>query len=280
MRQKHWFHRRGLTPEWFYNLMVRFGAGRQRVGRFQGRQKNWIDRLGESAFLSRRHVDWSRTKAYALGNFGQIFVNLKGRQPNGCVAPEDYRGYVADLKGRLGELRHPETGGPLVERVLEREELYEGPMAWMAPDLTVILGDWRYRTIGLHDFTTHRTISKAFGPTGDHRMDGIFVGCGSGFRNAGRIEGARLEDVTPTILALLGAPIPDDADGRALTEALEPEVAAGIAREGTADADADAAGAGNDDSGGAAVWSGDGSGSGSDADEESVRRRLADLGYL
>ena len=48
----------------------------------------------------------------------------------------------------------------------------------IAPDLTVVLTDWRYRTIGLHDFTTHRVISPAFGPTGDHRMEGILVASG------------------------------------------------------------------------------------------------------
>ena len=44
---------------------------------------------------------------------------------------------------------------PLVDRVYEREDLYEGPHAHLAPDLTVVLRDWRYRTIGLHDFTLY-----------------------------------------------------------------------------------------------------------------------------
>ena len=78
------------------------------------------------------------------------------------------------------EIVHPETGQPLVERVYEGEELYHGPHAHLAPDLTVVLTDWRYRTIGLHDFTTHKVISPAFGPTGDHRMEGILVATGPG----------------------------------------------------------------------------------------------------
>ena len=76
-------------------------------------------------FLSRRHIDWSRTRAYAQGNFGQIFLNLKGRQPHGCVAPADARPLLDDLKAGLLAIPHPETGQPLVEHVYEREELYQ-----------------------------------------------------------------------------------------------------------------------------------------------------------
>ena len=63
------------------------GLGNHRVSRFRGKQDSLMDRLGESIFLSRRHIDWSRTRAYAQGNFGQIFLNLKGRQPNGASPP-------------------------------------------------------------------------------------------------------------------------------------------------------------------------------------------------
>src|SRR4029077_8303265 len=115
----------------------------------------------------------------------QIFLNLKGRQPSGCVAHEDARPLLKDLKAALRTIPHPETGEPLVEHVYERDELYEGPHAALAPDLTVVLTDWRYRTIGLHDFTTNRVISPAFGPTGDHRMDGILVAARAAVRHRG-----------------------------------------------------------------------------------------------
>ena len=65
VKQKKWFYDRGVTPEWFYNLMVRLGLAEQRVGRFRGKQTGGIERLAESAFLSKRHVDWSKTKAYS-----------------------------------------------------------------------------------------------------------------------------------------------------------------------------------------------------------------------
>jgi predicted AlkP superfamily phosphohydrolase/phosphomutase len=218
VQQKHWFHRRGVSPAWLYGVMKNLGLGSYRVSRFRGKQKGLLDRIGESLFLSRRHIDWSRTRAYAQGNFGQIFLNLKGRQPNGCVAPEDVRFLLDDLKAALRGIPHPETGKPLVAHVYERDELYHGPHAALAPDLTVVLDDWRYRTIGLHDFATHRVISPAFGPTGDHRMEGILIASGPSIRSGDQLLGARLLDIAPTVLHLLGAPVSSDMDGRVLTE--------------------------------------------------------------
>jgi predicted AlkP superfamily phosphohydrolase/phosphomutase len=267
VRQKKWCYERGITPEWFYHQMARFGFASQRVGRFQGKQTGLLERVAESVFLSRRHIDWSRTRAYAQGNFGQIFLNLKGRQPQGCVAPEDARPLLEDLKAGLHALTHPETGEPLVERVYERDEIYHGPQAHLGPDLTVVLGDWRYRTIGLHDFTTHNLISPAFGPTGDHRMEGIFVAAGPGVNHGPLPDGANLLDIAPTVLHLLGVPVPSDMDGRVLSEVLDPALAP-ASTEPVAIADSaqrDPAPVGT---------------SYNDEDDAAIQQRLADLGYL
>jgi predicted AlkP superfamily phosphohydrolase/phosphomutase len=264
VRQKHWFWKRGVTPEWFYGLMAKFGGARNRVGRFRGKQMTWMDKAADAAFLSRRHVDWSRTKAYAQGNFGQIFLNVKGRQPQGCVEPEDIRPLLDEIKSRLHEIPHPETGEPLVEHVYEREELYDGPHAHLAPDLTVVLGDWRYRTIGLYDFTTHQVISPAFGPTGDHRMEGILIAAGAAFQGGATVpEGANLMDIAPTVLRLLGVPVPSDLDGRVLTEILDPAVVSPPAGEAAAVATP------------ASVEIGY-----SEEEDAAIQQRLADLGYL
>ena len=272
VKQKHWFYRRGVTPEWIYGVMSRLGLGSHRVSRFRGKQEGLMDRLGESLFLSRRHTDWSRTQAYAQGNFGQIFLNVRGRQPHGCVAPEDVRSLLDELKAGLLAIPHPENGGPLVEHVYERDELYHGPHAGLSPDLTVVLTDWRYRTIGLHDFTTNKVITPAFGPTGDHRPDGILIATGPAFHSGAELHEAALLDVAPTVLQLLGVPVPDDMDGRVLTELLEPmpfrsphapvlePAFAGAQANGGPDLPLDS--------------------SYSDDDDAAIQQRLADLGYL
>jgi predicted AlkP superfamily phosphohydrolase/phosphomutase len=263
VKQKKWCYDRGVTPAALYKLMVRLGLARQRVGRFSGKQTSGIERFAESAFLSRRHIDWSRTKAYSQGNFGQIFVNVKGRQPQGCVDPEDVPGYLAELKAALRAIPNPETGEPLVEAIYERDELYHGPHAHLAPDLTVVPKDWRFRTIGLHDFTTNTVIGPAFGPTGDHRTTGVLIAHGHAFRAGAAPEGATLFDIAPTVLHLLGVPVPEDMDGRVLTEILDPSVVPMVVEREASANGAEPVGVG---------YSGE--------DEAAIQKRLVDLGYL
>ena len=221
VKQKHWFYRKGITPGWIYQWMSKLGLANHRVSRFRGKQNSLVDRMGESLFLSRRHVEWSRTRAYAQGNFGQIFLNVKGRQPAGCVAPADAPFLIKQMKAELMSIQHPETGKPLVEHIYERDELYRGPHMSLAPDLTVVLTDWRYRTIGLHDFTTNRVITPVFGPTGDHRPEGILIASGPLIRHINAPCQANLLDIAPTILHLLGIDASNDMDGRTLRELLD-----------------------------------------------------------
>jgi predicted AlkP superfamily phosphohydrolase/phosphomutase len=268
VKQKHFFYKLGMTPQSVYNQMVKLGLARQRVSRFRGKQTSWVERVGESAFLSRRHIDWSRTKAYSQGNFGQIFLNLKGRQPLGCVPPEDARPLLDDLKAGLLAIPHPETGEPLVERVYEAEELYHGPQAHLAPDLTVVLRDWRYRTIGLPAFTTNQLISPAFGPTGDHRMDGVLIATGPAFHPGATLPGdADLLDIAPTVLHLLGVPVPADMDGRILAEILDPA----LVPTAPATESEDAAPPPPDEAVPVAY---------TEEEDAAIQQRLADLGYL
>jgi predicted AlkP superfamily phosphohydrolase/phosphomutase len=287
VKQKHWCYRRGMTPECIYNVMSRLGLGGHRVSRFRGKQSSALDRLGESLFLSRRHIDWSLTRAYAQGNFGQIYINMKGRQAEGCVDPADVPALRRDLKDGLLEITHPETGKPLVEHVFEGEELYHGPQAQRAPDLTVVLGDWRYRTIGLHDFTTHKVISPAFGPTGDHRMAGILIASGPSFKPGSAPHDANLLDIAPTVLHLLGVPVPSDMDGRVLTEVLDPSTgpsasAMTISPSSLVLQSSLASVAGRiRNSGAGSELSGVSVSSGySDSEDDAIQQRLADLGYL
>lgn len=274
VKQKYWCYRQGITPEWIYGLMSRLGLGSHRVSRFRGKQESAIDRLGESIFLSRRHIDWSKTRAYAQGNFGQIFLNVQGRQPQGCVRSEDAGPLLEDLKADLMEIPHPVTGEPLVEHVYSRDELYHGPHAGLSPDLTVVLTDWRYRTIGLHDFTTNKVITPSFGPTGDHRLEGILIAAGPAFLDQARPRDASLLDVAPTVLHLLGVPVPDDMDGRVLVEILDPAHVQSVAepelsREPVLAALLTEAVA--------PVSIGE---TYSDEDNAAIQQRLADLGYL
>ena len=87
---------------------------------------------------------------------------------------------------------------------------------------------------------------------------------GPDFRSDGRIEEARIEDVAPTVLHLLGCAIPDDMDGRVLIEALREPHASRPVRL--------AASVSKDDSEAAAVYT--------EKEAAEVEERLRALGYL
>jgi hypothetical protein len=59
--------------------------------------------------------------------------------------------------------------------------------------------------------------------SGNHRLNGIVVMHGPGIRSGGMISDARLRDVTPSVLYLLGLPARADMEGRVITEAMTPE---------------------------------------------------------
>jgi arylsulfatase A-like enzyme len=58
---------------------------------------------------------------------------------------------------------------------------------------------------------------------GTHRKSGVFIAKGKSLNRGIRVSGARLIDLAPTLLYLMGQKVPDDIDGRVLTEILDPE---------------------------------------------------------
>jgi predicted AlkP superfamily phosphohydrolase/phosphomutase len=81
------------------------------------------------------HVDWSRTRAYAMG-LGNIYVNLAGREGQGIVQPgAEYEALVAEIKAKLPEFVDPESGEKPVAYVFTRDEAYGTYDPALIPDL-------------------------------------------------------------------------------------------------------------------------------------------------
>ena len=71
-------------------------------------------------------VDWTRTQAYSLG-LGEVFINLKGREPRGIVPADQYDAVVEQVRQALMGLHDPKDGARVVTSVSRRDELYSGP---------------------------------------------------------------------------------------------------------------------------------------------------------
>jgi predicted AlkP superfamily phosphohydrolase/phosphomutase len=83
------------------------------------------------------NVDWSRTRAYALG-LNSLYVNLQGREKDGVVAPEARDALLGEIAAKLLAVLDPATGAPAITRVYRREQVYtEAGAAAIAPDLVI-----------------------------------------------------------------------------------------------------------------------------------------------
>jgi predicted AlkP superfamily phosphohydrolase/phosphomutase len=164
-------------------------------------------------------IDWPATVAYSGTPLEQgIRINLRGREPQGVVVPgTPYETLCDEIAGRLVEIRDPETKAPIIDQVYRREDLYQGSEAARAPDLIFSLNDYQCNlSEGLPD-------QRLFEPfpfpwAGYHDPNGILVMAGGPVQQAGYRPGANIADIAPTILHLLGTPIPRRMDGRVLGE--------------------------------------------------------------
>lgn len=266
-------------------LVLRRGAGARvkrtafRLGLTQERLFPWAERLGllkrgaqlrhgqihdllGKFFLSFDDVDWHRTRAYSYGNIGQIYLNREGREPEGIVKEGEAAGLIAELIAGLRELRNPDNGESVIEQIYRREEIYHGEKLDQAPEI-LFLPRRGYMTLGTTDFPANRVVTPTFAGSGWHEMEGVLIGRGAGLRR-GKVQGARLIDLCPTILYALGLAVPQGLDGEVIEELFTEDHLRENPLEYT----------------GKEVVHPDLGGEERGEWEEEIRRRLQDLGYI
>jgi predicted AlkP superfamily phosphohydrolase/phosphomutase len=214
---KSWLFKAGLTPDLAFKVSRHQLFRQVRPGRGITTQTR-PSRLLTKAFLSFNDVDWANTVAYSKGNYGQIFINLKGREPEGIVEPgAEYLRTRDHLINQLRQVVAPDTSEPLIGMIATKEEIYNGPHFDDAPDICFLPRDMRYLTLGNMDFNSNEFIVDAFGNSGGHRMNGVFMACGPNLKSGREVEQISICDVAPSLLYRLGMGIPDDFDGRVAT---------------------------------------------------------------
>lgn len=219
---KHALFNLGLTPSLGYKLSMNFGFANLRLSQGMTNRNEILDWV-RRGFLSFRNVDWARTRAFSSGNYGQIFVNLQGRERFGSVAPGEFQEVVEQIGARLLELRDPKTGAPVVSKVYKQSEVFWGEFIDDAPDVVFALAE-NYKALGTLEFASNQVVEPAFGNSGDHRMDGFVGMMGNEIKRGVKIENANIMDIAPTILYLMGLPVPSDLDGHVLTAPLSDQL--------------------------------------------------------
>jgi predicted AlkP superfamily phosphohydrolase/phosphomutase len=162
-------------------------------------------------------IDWSRTVAWGSGGYyGRLFLNVRGREPQGVVAPEDYEATRDRIAAEL-EALGDHQGRPIGTRVLKPENLYRHVRGAAPPDLFVYFGDLRWRSVGTVGTGEIHTFENDTGPDdANHAPEGLLIAAGPGIAPAGPVPGMQLMDVTPTVLGLFGLDVPADLQGRAI----------------------------------------------------------------
>jgi predicted AlkP superfamily phosphohydrolase/phosphomutase len=165
-------------------------------------------------------IDWSRTRAYAIGARGGIFINLQGREAAGIVPPADYEPLRDWIIQHVNQIRTP-SGELAIANACRREDVYGGPYLDRAPDVVTVteeLGFLVRATIGDQVIEPNpQTIS------GLHRSEGMLFLHGPGVRAGAELRDASIVDVLPTLLFYMELGIPDDLDGKPLVGTALPE---------------------------------------------------------
>jgi len=170
--------------------------------------------LGGQTPIAKAPIDWNRTVAWGDGGYyGRLFLNVKGREPQGIVDPSRYEETRDELIQRLEAMPGPD-GERLGTRVFKPEEVYT-EVRGVAPDLIVYFGDLKWRSVGTVGYDDVFTYENDTGPDGaNHDRTGVFVMAGAPGQVTGRQEGLRLIDVGPSVLSLYGLEAPEGAEGK------------------------------------------------------------------
>jgi len=144
-----------------------------------------------------------------------VNVNLAGRETTGRV-PQARFDEVRDMvAARLLEFRDPETGDPVIRRLIKREDYFGGQYAGEAPDLVLECHDGYAYNRFLGKLTFRWTYCQ-----GVHSLHGIIAALGPHFRRNTEAPLVSILQVAPTVFSLLGVAPPEGTDGRVAEELL------------------------------------------------------------
>ncbi|MCQ6254056.1 alkaline phosphatase family protein [Methanocaldococcus sp.] len=167
-------------------------------------------------------IDWKNTKAFAYSVCGDIYLNVKGRDPQGTVDVSEYDNLRNEIIKKIKNIGYEKK---LNIQIFKKEEVF--PTATLKdnfPDLIIVPTDDGIQLVN-PNIEGGEIIDELNESRGNHRLNGIFLAYGPGIRKDNKIENAKIYDITPTILHIFGLPIPNDVDGKVLMEIFEEDSA-------------------------------------------------------
>lgn len=170
-------------------------------------------------------IVWNKTRAYFVStNVQGININLKGREPQGTVAPgEEYEQLRDQIISELYRLKDPISFENVTEEVYRKEDLFHGDYLAAAPDIIFVPRKYEY-----YPDSAKRTTRLFIGSANDdypvrayHDPHGIFFITGPGIKAGQKLTHIAIYDIAPTILKLLDIMANEDFDGQVLHQIFE-----------------------------------------------------------
>jgi len=163
---------------------------------------------------------WSKMRAFALPSYseGYIRINLKGREAQGIVDPSEYDALCEEITCMLYNLKDPRTGKPMVREITRTRQEAMDPDPKLPDADLVVLWQEEYATDVVDSPELGRIGPVPYLRTGSHRSRGFMVVQGPGIEPGTSLPHGHALDLAPTVLELMGAPIPDYFEGKPMVQ--------------------------------------------------------------
>lgn len=154
-------------------------------------------------FLDLTDIDYHRSTAFVFGYYGNIFLLKK-----------DKRSWLK-VKQVLSELRF--KGKPVIDRIWERAQVYQGPFAKNGPDILYSAGNYAFGASAITPFLDNTVFSTPHTlKSGEHRPEGIFALAKPVLLRAKNLTKLTIYETSATLLDLLGVTVPDYFEGQSI----------------------------------------------------------------
>ena len=172
-------------------------------------------------------INWDETQAFSVGAYGNIWINLKGRETSGIVDADEFDKLRNTIIKKLDDLVN-DQGEKIVECVYKKEDIYSGEYIDRAPDLIIRWKDYAYHSrqrFGEDEKEIFQSVQtmplSKLEMNGFHKMEGVVFVKGPGIKKNNVIKDANIIDMAPTILYVMGLDIPSDMDGQIVKDIFE-----------------------------------------------------------
>lgn len=200
-------------------LLLRLGLPRDKIGRLVRRLPGFASRraIGKMKTVKKARIDYAASSAHYV----RIFDPVGGIRIN--HAGPGKKELIEEILNEVRQVVDPATGQKIVRRAYRREECFWGPFAEQMPDIILVFQPDYGSSARVSNYSAIAMERPSIEDPGGHHIEGIFVASGPQVMQRDQpLSDLNIVDMAPTVLHLLGLPIPEDMDGRVATEILDP----------------------------------------------------------